>query len=139
MYLYPNRHAPSGAGMLKRNRTICFCPIFNQIVYESVFSHGSPRITVSFAGRGIHCQELDKVTVTFNVKKASLKEVFRKIEKQTTFYFTYFSEQIKKSGPVTYTRDKITVAHGSRKYYQTTGLHLNSLKRTFLLNARISC
>jgi TonB-linked SusC/RagA family outer membrane protein len=133
MYLYPNRHAPSGAGLLKKNSTnasaLFLTGLFMKMFLLSALL-ASQLLLLAEESRG---QELDKVIISLNVKDAPLKQVFKKIEKQTSFYFTYLSQDVNKLGTVSYSKDKISLAQALRDILKNTGLSFEQADKNILI------
>ncbi|MEP7107203.1 MAG: TonB-dependent receptor [Ferruginibacter sp.] len=82
---------------------------------------------------GVHSQELDKVIISLNVKDESLKQVLKKIEKQTSFHFTYLSDDVNGVDNVSYSGNKITVAQALSDILRNTGLLFEQADKNILI------
>src|SRR6185436_7055363 len=84
------------------------------------------------AGKDSNSQNLEKVIISLNVKDETLKQVFNKIEKQTSFHFTYRSDDIRRIKAITYARDHVSVAKALNDLLQNTGLQYEEMDKNIL-------
>lgn len=82
-------------------------------------------------------QSLEKTEVMLNVNKASLHEVLKEIEKQTSFHFSYKTEDIKAIAPVSFFGKKESVSivlrkilKGSSLSYEQVGWNIILLRKS---------
>jgi len=84
-------------------------------------------------GKDSHSQGLDQVIISLNVKDATLKQVLNKIGKQTSFHFTYRSDDIRKVKDITYAQDKVSLAKALSDLLQNTGLRYEEMDKNILI------
>jgi TonB-dependent SusC/RagA subfamily outer membrane receptor len=84
-------------------------------------------------GKDSHSQGLDQVIISLNVKDATLKQVLTKIGKQTSFHFTYRSDDVRRIKAITYTQEKVSLAKVLSDLLQNTGLRYEAIDKNILI------
>jgi len=133
MYLYTICHASFERGLLNydcpdasKKSLIRWCM---RIFFLSVLL----TFNLMLLGKDSNSQDLDKVIISLNVKDVTLKQVFNKIEKQTSFHFTYRSDDVRRIKAITYTQDKVTLAKALNDLLQNTGLRYEEMDKNILI------
>jgi len=86
--------------------------------------------------RETRSQELDKVIISLNVKDATLKQVFNKIEKQTVFHFSYLTDDIRQVKTITYNKEKISLGTALGELLENTGLSYEQVEKNILIKKK---
>ena len=93
-------------------------------------------VSLFLTARETRGQELDKVIISLNVKEATLKQVLNKIEKQTAFYFTYLTSEIKQVKTITYNKENISLAKVLDELLVNTGLSYEQVDKNILIKRK---
>jgi len=136
MYLYSNCHALPGAGILKRNSANDSTLFLTRLCMRMFLLSALLGLNLLLLARESRSQELDKVIISFNVKDATLKQAFTKIEKQTAFHFTYLTGEIKHFKSITYNRENISLAKLLSDLLENTGLLYEQVDKNILIKRK---
>lgn len=136
MYLYSNCHALPGAGILKRNSANDSTLFLTRLCMRMFLLSALLGLNLLLLARESRSQELDKVIISFNVKEASLKQVFTKIEKQTAFHFTYLTGEIRQFKSITYNQENISLAKLLNDLLENTGLLYEQVDKNILIKSK---
>src|SRR5258706_783662 len=90
-------------------------------------------INLLLLGKDSSSQNLDQVIISLNVKDATLKQVFNKIGRQTSYHFTYRSDDVRRIKAITYTRGKVSLAKALNDLLQNTGLRYEEMDKNILI------
>src|SRR5215216_4581254 len=127
MYLYTISHASFKPGLLYNDCTNASTKFLIRWCMRIFLLSTLLTLNLLLAGKDSKSQNLDKVIISLNVKDATLKQVFNKIEKQTSFHFTYRSDDVRRIKAITYTGDNVSLAKVLNDLLQNTGLRYEEI------------
>jgi TonB-linked SusC/RagA family outer membrane protein len=133
MYLYTISHASFGAGLLNYDCPNASAKSLIRWCMRIFLLSALLTFNLMLLGKDSNSQTLDKVIISLNVKDVTLKQVFNKIEKQTSFHFTYRSDDVRRIKAITYTQDKVSLAKALDDLLQNTGLRYEEMDKNILI------
>ena len=133
MYLYTICHASFEPGLLNYDCTNASAKSLIRWCMRIFLLSALLTFNLMLLGKGSNSQDLDKVIISLNVKDVTLKQVFNKIEKQTSFHFTYRSDDVRRIKAITYTQDNVTLAKALNDLLQNTGLRYEEMDKNILI------
>ena len=133
MYLYTICHASFEPGLLNHDCTNASAKSLIRWSMRIFLLSTLLTFNLLLVGKDSSSQNLEKVIISLNVKDATLKQVFNKIEKQTSFHFTYRSDDVRRIKAITYTQDNVSVAKALNDLLQNTGLRYEEMDKNILI------
>ena len=124
------------AGLKGKNCTVAFVQFSTRLLMRMSLLITFLTINLLLAAKETRSQDLDKVIISLNVKDATLKQVFNKIEKQTAFHFTYLTGDIKQVKMITYSQENVSLAKVLSELLQHTGLSYEQVDKNILIKQK---
>ncbi len=133
MYLYKKCHISFEPGLFNHNCANAFAIFLTRWCMRIFLLSALLTFNLLLLGKDSNSQDLDKVIISLNVKDATLKQVFNKIEKQTSFHFTYRSDDVRRIKAITYSQEKISLTKALNDLLQNTGLRYEEMDKNILI------
>jgi TonB-linked SusC/RagA family outer membrane protein len=113
---------------------------FNKKILLMKLSAVAVLLTISglLSARDTHSQDLDKITVSIQLKNATLKHAFRKIESLTHIAFTYKTNDVYGYGNINISSNQISVARLLDELLINTGLQYEQVNANVIIKKSIA-
>src|SRR5690606_34558472 len=127
-------------GLIKTRRLPVLMAPFNKKILLMKLSAVAVLLTISglLTARNSHSQNLDKITVSIQLKDATLKHAFRKIESLTHIAFTYKTNDVSGYGNINISSNQITIARLLDELLLNTGLQYEQVNDNVIIKKGIS-